>query len=76
VAGLGWAWLGGARRGKARWGSAGKGKARIKMKNKITKKIKSVYILMKTFFTDLFMANKPTNGWLIAPFIDEEGRVL
>lgn len=52
------------------------GKARIKMKNKITKKIKSVYILIKTFFTDLFMANKPTNGWLIAPFIDEEGRVL
>lgn len=46
------------------------------MKNKITKKIKSVYILIKTFFADSFMARKPTNGWLIAPFIDEEGRVL
>jgi hypothetical protein len=32
--------------------------------------------VIKKLIAEFFTTSKSTNGWLIAPFIDEEGRVL
>lgn len=46
------------------------------MKTKHTQKIKRLWHSFKLLLKTFFIADKSTNGWLIAPFIDEEGRVL